>query len=190
MTSKVELCSNALLLLGHSPISAMGEGDRGVLMQSIYDQQRRASIRAHPWNFAEWSEVLAPDSPAPAREWANRFLWPGDCLRPLYAGERGEGAHDWRVQGRTILYDDDVLYLTYSRDVEDANSFDALFADALCARLAFTAAYPLTKSTELQKAMYALYVAKLEEAKGIDGQENPPDQIEGSYLLEARRRRG
>jgi hypothetical protein len=188
MTSKVELCSNALLLLGHSPISSMGEGDRGVLMQSLYDQVRRATIRAHVWNFAKWAVDLAPDSTPPAGEWSSRFLFPGDLLRFLWIGERGE-TYEYDIQGRSVLFDDDGLYLTYLRDVEDPNEFDALFADALCANLAFTGAYPLTKSIDLQKAMYALYTQKLKDATQINGQEIPPAEISGSPLLSARRRR-
>lgn len=188
MTSKVEICSNALLLLGHAPISAMGEGDRGALMQSLYDQVRRATIRGHVWHFAKESVTLAPDATPPAGEWSARFLVPGDSLRVLWVGERGEEL-DYEIQGRAVLYSGESLYLTYLRDVEDVNTFDATFVDALCANLAFTAAFPLTKSVELQKAMYALYTEKRREATTINGQEVPPAEISGSPLLTARRRR-
>lgn len=189
MTSPVEICSNALLLIGHAPIASLTEGsDRANLMSSLYTQVRRATIRSHVWNFAKWSEALAPDVSAPF-DYAYRFLLPGDCLRALWIGERGE-THDYDIQGRTILFDEDPLYLTYLRDVEDPNSFDAMFIDALCANLAFTGAYPLTKSVELQKAMYALYAQKKADASTINGQELPPAEISSSYLLNARRARG
>jgi hypothetical protein len=167
----------------------MGEGARGAFMESIYNQVRRATIRGHVWNFAKWSDTFAPDATPPATEWSYRFLLPGDCLRVLWIGERGE-TYPYDVQGRSILFDETALPLTYLRDVEDPNVFDASFADALCANLAFTASYPLTKSNELQKSMFTLYQTKKNEAQQVNGQEVPPAEISGSPLLDARRRRG
>lgn len=190
MTSKVEICSNALLLVGHAPIAAMDEGDRATLMDNLYDQVRRATIRAYPWNAATTIALLSPAATGPAFGFTNRFLLPGDCLRVLSITEDELlETPPYRLLGRYVHSDESAIPLTYVFDVEDPNDLDALCVDALCARLAMTAAFPLTKSLELQKAMFALYKDKLAEARAVDGQEEPPAAIVGSHLLNARRRR-
>jgi hypothetical protein len=133
--------------------------------------------------------LLSPDATAPAFEWTNQFTLPPDCLRVVSIGEKGEHP-DFTIEGRKILSNDASVKLGYIRDEEDANTFDAMFNDALSANLAWTAAWPLTKSETLQKAMYELYQAKIQEARAIDGTETPPGEIDDSYMLDARRSGG
>ncbi|MEK9796979.1 MAG: hypothetical protein VW713_09580, partial [Alphaproteobacteria bacterium] len=89
--SAVSICSNALLLLGDAPISSFDEdNDRTRLVANLYSAKRDRVLRAHPWNCATKREVLSPDATAPAFDWANRFLLPGDWLRTLSVGLAGE----------------------------------------------------------------------------------------------------
>lgn len=190
MSSKVELCSNALILLGLSPIASLTESsDRAIVMANLYDQVRRASIRLHIWNFAQEAVQLSPSSTTPLGGWSYQFTLPGDCLRVLWGGEEGEHP-EYRMRGRRILANESSFLLEYLKDIEDANTFDALFADYLCANLAFTGAYPLTKSETLQKACFALMGEKLKMARAIDGQEEPPRSLDYSPILNARRSGG
>lgn len=190
MSSPVQICSNALILTGGSPIASLTESsDRAILMANLYDQVRRATLRRHLWNFAITRVLLSPDATAPAFEWAAAFTLPSDCLRVVSIGELGEHP-EYTLEGRKILSDEASIKLGYVRDEDDPNTFDAMFEDALCANLAYTAAWPLTKSETLQKAMFALYEIKIKEARAIDGSETPPGQVDDSYLLNARRGSG
>lgn len=190
MSSPVEICSNALILVGAQPISSLSEtSDRAILMSNLYDQIRRATLRRHLWNFAMTRVLLSPDVTPPAFEWTAQFTLPSDCLRVVSLGEIGEHP-DYTIEGRKILSNDASVKLGYVRDEEDANVFDVMFCDALSANMAFAAAFPLTKSEALQKAMYQLYSEKITEARTIDGVETPPGQIDDSYFLNARRSGG
>jgi hypothetical protein len=190
MSSPVEICSNALILVGASPIASLSEtSDRAIVVSNLYDQVRRATLRRHLWNFAMTRELLSPDSTPPAFEWSNAFTLPGDCLRLVSIGEKGEHP-DYTLEGRKILSNDSSIKLGYVSDVSDVSQFDAMFIDALCANIAFTAAWPITKSESMQKAMWTLYQSKIQEARTIDGVETPPGEIDSSYLLDARRASG
>lgn len=190
MSSPVNICSNALLLLGAQTIASLTESsDRAVLMSNLYDQVRRATLRSHIWNFAKARVLLSPDTTAPAFEWSARFQLPGDCLRVISVGEKGEHP-EYVIEGRWILSNESSVKLGYIYDVTDASTFDALFVDALCANLAFTGAYPVTKSEALQKAMFSLFEEKRKLARAIGAQEEPPGQIDDSPMLNARRSGG
>lgn len=187
MSSKIELCSNACLLIGCSPIASLTESsDRAILMANIYDQVRLAALRRHPWNCAKEMVLLSPDTVTPPFQWPYQFQLPGDCVRVLSVGEEGEHP-DYRIRGRLIMSDETSIKLEYIKNTDDPNTYDALFNDYLCARLAFTAAYPLTKDSGLQKAMAVLMEQNLKDARLVDGLEEPPQQIDDSPILRARR---
>jgi hypothetical protein len=186
-TSDVQVCSNALLLLGADPINSFDDdSDRGLLVSNLWPNARDAVLRAHPWNCAIEYVQLAPLVQAPAFDFAYQFLLPGDCLRVLSVGEEGETPR-FRIVRRKILADDAALNLRYIMKNTDVPSYDSLLVEALTAYMAMTCAYPITKSKSVFDAMSALYEFKLRQARTIDGQEEPPEEFGDTPLLNARR---
>lgn len=186
-TSAVQICSNALLLLGANTINSFDdEGDRVTLVANLWPNALDAVLRSHPWNCAVKRLTLAPDSTAPDFDYAYQFTLPGDCLRVLSCGRKGE-AQAYEIEGRKLLSDDDTIYLRYIRKNTDIPSWDALLVQAAEAYMAMTCAYPITKSASMVEAMNSLWTMKLRQARTIDGQENPPEDLGDSPLLTARR---
>jgi hypothetical protein len=186
-TSEVQICSNALLLLGAQTINSFDDdNDRALLVANLWPNTLEAVLRSHPWNCAIKRVALAPDAVAPAFEWAYAFTLPGDCLRLLSIGERGEYP-EFELEGRKILFDEAELKLRYVYKNEDIPSWDALLVQAAEAYMAMTCAYPITKSASMFEAMTRLWDLKLRQARTIDGLENPPEQLGDFPLLNARR---
>lgn len=54
MLTDIEVCNKALLMLGAQTIGSFPDvsTDRGQLVSALYDQARKAVLRAHPWNCA------------------------------------------------------------------------------------------------------------------------------------------
>jgi len=189
-TSVVEICSNALLLVGAGTISDLNEtNDRARLVANLWNQTRRATLRAHPWKFAKTRVALGPASPVPAFGWEQKFLLPGDWLRTIQVGEEPIDRPNYLEEGGYIYMNELECFLVYVQEVEDPLRFDSLFVDAVSARMAFNVAYPLTKDKDLQIAMGKLYFAKLQEARFVDGVSNPPQDVDDSPILIARRSR-
>lgn len=185
-TSEIQICSNALLLLGDSPINSFTDGsDRATLASNLWDNARQAVLRSHPWNCATEMVALAPESTAPAFDWAYQFLLPGDCLRVLFVGEAGV-PDDYVIKGRRILADVNPLYLTYITDNEDVASWDAMLVEAMQRYMAFSMAYPITKSGTLRDSFFNEYSNLLKQARSVDGQEEPPQQVGDFPLLSVR----
>lgn len=168
MASQVEICNRALQILGAQRITSLDEGSRNALScAAAYEPVRLAELRKHPWSFAVRRAVLAADSPAPTWGRANAFTLPSTCLRllPSYP-EDNVNSLDWQIEGRAILTDESApLYIRYIADVTDPNTMDALFREALSAKLAFEMCEEITQSNSKQEIAGGRYKDAVAEAR-------------------------
>lgn len=187
MSSKITICSNALLQLGKKPIATFDEGnDRALLCSNFYPDVRDATLRIHPWNCATKRLPLAPSTTEPVYEFDFAFDMPAEMLRFLEA----DTAAGWKIEGQQILANENPLYVKYIFRNENVPSYDALLIEVLTAAMAVKMAYPLTKSTSEVQAAQALYKFWFDQAKGVDGQEDTPDQLSAPSLTRVRRSGG
>jgi hypothetical protein len=174
--SDVSVCSNALQRLGADPISALNQAvKRAQVAANLFPVERDALLRAHPWNFATRSELLAPDATAPAFDFAARFAVPAEWLRTLQVGTRSQRLV-WRQEGRYILCDESVLPLRYVYANTDLGSWDAKVVHALELRMAAAMAYAITQSASLRDQMLAEAEAAFKQAKTLDGQDEDGEE--------------
>lgn len=193
MTSIVSICNAALDLLGADPITSLDDDTKAArLCNRNYARVRDAVLRAYPWNCAITRASLAALSTTPAYEYALQYALPEGpapayCLRVLSIDGEVDFGLTYKVEGRNILTDEtaplDILYIAR---IEDPALFDALLIDAIAARLAFDAAYPLTGSAALAESMSRAYGEKLAEARAVDAQEGSPDEFTAPGWLESR----
>lgn len=186
----VSICSNALLSLGADPISSFDEAngdvelDRAKLCANLYPRLRLGVLRSHPWNCAIRRVQLSPDSQPPVFGYANRFLLPGDWLRTLGVGDRGDRV-DFRAEGRYLLSDAIVFPLLYIADV-DENQWDSLLVDAMTAAVAARLAYPITRSASMVEVKTAELRQLMQQARTVDGQDDPPETLGDFPLMRSR----
>lgn len=184
MTTAVQICSNALLMLGDKPINSFDEStDRSRLAKNVYPSVRDYLLRSHPWNCAIKREILAPDSTAPAFDYQNRFLKPGDWLRTLSVGKEG-CRPDYLMEGDYILANTNVLYLRYIFRQDEAK-WDAMLVHAVQTVMQGIFAYPVTGSSSQQQLIATLAEPLLKKARAVDGQEDPPQEFGNEGLYEA-----
>lgn len=188
MSSIVAICNIGLINLGEDTISSLDDQTkRAKLCKQRYADIRDAVLRAHPWNCAIERVSIPAEAAGPTWGYANKFQLPVDplCLRVLDI----ENAADmpWKIEGKFIVTDiGSPVRIRYIKRVEDSTEYDALLVQAIGARIAADLAMPLTQSQDLMKSMWSLYVEKLREARGIDGQEGTPDQFEDDTWIGAR----
>lgn len=189
MASAIEICSNALLLLGDAPIASFSEtSDRARLCSNLYPIAKRAILRAHAWNCTIKREILAPETATPAFDWGFQFARPASWLRTLQVGY-DNCPLDYVMEGVRLLANTNVLPLVYQAEVTEGE-WDALLTDVMVKRMEMDLAYPITKSTSLRDSLkqefYAKGVGVLARAKAVDGQENPPEGWNDSPFLQVR----
>lgn len=186
MTSAVGICSNALLQLGDQPIAALTENtDRARLCNNLWPMVRDYILRKGVWACTRAAVVLPPEAAAPAFDWSHSFVLPGDCMRVLQVGQRGQRL-DYEARGRRILANVASLPIVYQQSVTDPVQWDAAMVDAACAELAARLAYPITQSASMAQQMEAKARQLLREAQAISGQDDPPQDWADSPFIEVR----
>lgn len=185
-TSDVQICSNALLLLGDDPIASFDEeSTRATLCANLWPTVRDAVLRSHPWNCAMKRVALAADTATPDFDWAYQFSLPGQCLRVWTVGRKGESAA-WEVCGTKLMTDEAIAYVRYIERPSDAAKYDGMLVLALTSGMAAALAYPITKSKTQQEAMVALHQEHMKRARTVDGQEGTGEDSPDSALIAVR----
>jgi hypothetical protein len=186
MSSETEIASNALTKLGAQPITSIVDDttQRANLCRAYYYNVRDAVLRAYPWKCATEQAALAREIDAPVFGYAYKFKLPVEpyCLRVLIV----EDDPPYDIKGRYLYTDESSVNIEFIKRIEDPGEFDALLSEAIECRLAAELAWPVTKDSTLIKNMWALYEAKLREARTIDGMEAPEDPWESNALIEVR----
>ncbi|MDR1276571.1 MAG: hypothetical protein LBL72_09370 [Candidatus Accumulibacter sp.] len=186
MTNRIQICSNALLMLGAQTINDFDEGsDRSKLAANLYPMTVEDVLRAHPWNCAVKRVVLSPDQTAPAFGYAYRFSLPSDWLRTLSVGDAGRET-DYRSEGRKLLADVRVLKLRYVFLNDREETWDAALANVVTMAMAWRMAYAITQSASVEQLRFGVYENALKRAKAVDGQDDPPETL-GDFPLFASR---
>lgn len=186
-TSDVQICSNALLLLGDQTIASFDEGSmRATLCSNLWPTVRDAVLRSHPWNSAMRRVALAKDTIPPDFDWVNQFSLPGDCLRVWTVGRDEDSPSLWQVEGTKLLCDDEIAYVRYIIRLSEAAAYDALLLQALTSGMAKVLAYPVTKSMTTVEAMAKLHEMDLRKARTVDGQEGTGEDSPDSALIRVR----
>lgn len=191
MTDKVGIFNQALIPLGTARlVMDPNESTKAaILCNAVYDDARDATLRAHPWNFAEEHAQLAAKTTPPLFGFQRCFALPTApfCLRVLRIHDRPRAV--WKVKGRDLQTDEAApLDLIYVARVTDEQVFDPLFVAAFAARLGAMVAYGLTKSRTKENDAWERYRnILLPEARSVDGQEGSAPFAFGDSFLDSRR---
>lgn len=209
--SKVEICNMALQLLGDESIISLSDGTTQAEQCNFrYDSARRSVLEMHPWNFALKRASLPLSSTKPAFDFSHQFTLPSDLLRviatdkeldvvynsdPYFNGYKtigfqtafSSGRDRYKIEGRNLLYDDDVCNVLYLRDEEDTTLFSPLFVEALALFLASRIVYKITGSRTMEKeflAEFDNYMARV--ARTVDAQQGTIERSDTSRMLSVR----
>lgn len=158
-------------------------------LKTVWDVERRATIRDGVWNFAVRRAGLPAQEGVPAAElypWQFRYPLPADCLR--FVEILGLVARDaYTLEGKAILCSISApLYVRYARDVVEPALWDETFARAFAYRLALAAGPRISGSAFDMAGAQAKYDDAIGRAKQIDSLENPAEEAEDSSWITSR----
>lgn len=197
MPSVVDICNEAMDLLGAATITSLTENSKEArLCNRRFDTVRDAVLRSHPWNVAITRASLAKDATAPAFGFASQFTLPTNpyCLRVISfwnsSVNNEVAAYDsnvmYKIEGRKVLSNEGSCSITYISRVTDTELFDSLLSSAIAHKLASETAYAITGSNSVSQAMQAMYETRLREAKSIDAMEGYPEQPQADEYINIR----
>ena len=162
-------------------------------LNANWDGMRDLVLRSHLWNFATdpaGVDLVTDGAYAPTTlsDHAYRYVLPPDFLRlDLQRLWPQSLRRSVRVGGRWLYsYDGGPIHIVYVRKVPAVGEWDALFAEAFACRLAAQVAKRITGDEGMRRGLMQDYRLALAEAKGVDGRENPPEEIEETDWTTAR----
>lgn len=113
------------------------------------------------------------------------YMLPSDylCARSV-----DDAAASWQIEGKRLLATEANAILHYTRYESDATRWEILLQEAIVAKLAMEASWPLTKDMKLMGGMAELYGVKLKEAQGTNKSERQPlkPRISPTTLIDVR----
>ena len=197
MPSVVDICNEAMDLLGAATITALTEDSKEArLSNRRFETVRDQVLRAHPWNAVIERKELAQDSSAPAFGFAHQYTLPTNpyCLRVLsfWNGnvDNEIAAYDsqnmFKVEGRKVLSDETTCRIIYIARITDTEQYDSLLSSTIAHKLASEVAYAITGSNSVGQQMFQLYQARLAEARSMDAAEGMPDKIISDTFINSR----
>lgn len=197
MPSVVDICNEAMDLLGAATITSLTENSKEArLCNRRFDTVRDQVLRSHPWNCAITRATLAKDAAAPAFGFSSQFTLPTNpyCLRVLSfwnaTVNSDVAAYDstamFKVEGRKILTNQSECKIVYVFRQEDTEQFDSLLSSTIAHKLAAETAYAITGSNGVASNMFALYEQQVRLARSMDAMEGYPDKIQADDFVNIR----
>lgn len=183
--SAVEICNDALIILGAEKISSLSDDTRvAILCNEEYEKVRDQLLYSHPWNFAIKQDTWAPDADVPTGHWefTYAFSLPSDCLRIWKVDCESE----WRIHGRKLMANSDVVYVEYIKKETDTTLFTPGFSEALAHKLASRISYSVNQSATFSEGVDKKAEEILRNARSYDAQEAYQDRVFADDFLKAR----
>jgi hypothetical protein len=192
------LVNESLRMLGEVTITSFEEGtDVAATCAALAPTTIRACLTKHPWRFtlakAQLAQLVAP----PASEYRRAFALPADCLVVRQAFQDGLSRTpflDYERFEQALLADVPALWIDYQREVPPRD-WPPPFREFVRFALADVFSIPVTGSLTAGDVMHRRAYGNpaelgqggaFREARRVDGQQQPPQQITDNPLLAAR----
>jgi hypothetical protein len=199
MSTDIEICAQALIRLGETPITSFDDGtDAAEICATIYPQYARFLISKHPWKFARKKVQLARLSEAPVNEYQYQFQLPSSLLqvRAVYnSGSVGaRPVQDYRRLGNQIHSNHPELWLEFQFFPAEED-WPFWFREFAITALAGVLAMPVTekeaKAQLWQQVAFGLpsdnqQGGMFADCKRTDAQESPQEVVVDNPVLAAR----
>jgi len=168
-TVAIDICSNALMLLGHKPIASFDEEGTGAqVSKAFYESSYRAKLGGYTWNFAKQKVLLTKMNEEPLNQWKYMYQLPTDHIRTITVFPHS----DYTIVKDKVYSDTDNLEMDFIYRV-DESFMTALFREAFEIYLAGKFAVSVTENVTAADAWMKQSDRAFKSAKTVDAQEKP-----------------
>jgi len=181
MTTKTDLCNQALSLIGADSITSFEENTSTARrMKTIYDTSRKALLRLHPFQCAVKRIKLSPITAQPEFGYNYQFQLPDNLIRII-----NTNTEDYVIEADRLLSNSNQLNLIYVFDNKNEESYDSLFIECLVLYLAYKISKAITGSQGTSDSYYTQTQELIKQAKAVQAQEVPSQQFfkDSDYTL-------
>jgi hypothetical protein len=184
MASKIDLISNALILIGDLPITSLtGNARAQVVANNLYENIKKAELSKFPWSFARKKFVVTAESVAPVgTEWKKKYTLPSDLLYLIKINPN----IPYRIYGNEIYTNyEESITVDYIHNVSEA-LFPESFAKVMEYALAKDFALSVRDSVTTKDIMASEYLNQSRMARFTDSQQQPVTPIQSRPFIDVR----
>ena len=183
MATNFDIINLALRRLGLEAISSLSDSNRGKVMNTLYDQVRKAALEEFHWPFAIKRAKLQEDFGAtPEFEYSHAHELPADYIKAI--SEFNDTTYI--REGEFVLSDSSEILLRYVADISDTTKFNPLFIKTFYLMLAQEAAYSLVQDKGLMTGLTTELGDVFSKARTYASQESTPKDFEVTDFLDVR----
>lgn len=124
--TKLSICSDALIMLGESPLTSFSGTDAGVVCDRLYDDIKKMTLAMYPWSFTI-SKLQLSRGTAPVNEYKYAYNLPTSLQR--ISGVRAVfnsaqvGAQPiqggWEILGKTLITNQETIVIDFQVEPEE-----------------------------------------------------------------------
>ena len=199
--TKLSICSDALILLGASPLSSFSEGtDSAQICDRLYDDLKDSLIASYPWSWSFKKVQLARLTSTPVNEWKYQYALPGDRIagvRAVYASTAtgiSPIQYGWEIQGDKLDTSEETIVVDYQFSPNESalpTYFVQLLKYAMAAEIAETVTDQITKAQYYEQKAYGTPQENrrggyFRVAANIDGANNSMEAFQDFTLISVR----
>jgi hypothetical protein len=182
-TSKIQMISNALVLLGDAPIADLsGNGAGSVAGANLYESAYTGLLSNHRWRFATKYQELTKLAASPdTDDYKYQYQLPSDYLLLI----KVSAIRDFEIYGDKIYSNTNHMKLDYIYRVDEDN-LPPYFQLTMQFMLASLLAIPVTGNSTRADEYRLQYEAQLKRAKFQDASSRPNQPIQHSPFVQVR----
>jgi len=183
MCSKVDIVSNALLLVGHGAISSFNadQGAGAVVGDALFDTTLRYLLSTTYWRFSVKQQQLSRLSATPLKNWQYAFQIPTDAITIHRVTPRA----NYQIFGDKLYANVDELYADYTYQVSP-EELPTYFVQAMQYKLAADFAISITNDTQKNALYEQKFSRELAVAMAADAKSHPPEAIQDQPFTDVR----
>lgn len=183
MSSRIDIISSSLLVLGHDTINSLNDpGYPNRVAQNLYDNMVQFELTKSNWTFARTKVQLAQLTEGPVDEFDNAYQLPADKLKVLFI----------RPRTRYKIYGDQLwtnasgeLFLDYIANVGE-DRWPPSFTQMCIFALAANWGIPIREGFTTRAALKDDYTDASRTARTVDSTQAPQDPIRSNPFVAAR----
>ena len=184
MASKIDLISNALILIGDNPINSLTGGSRAAQVGSnLYDGIVQMELSKHRWGFARRKAQLSLTTETiPDDEYRSVYQLPTDLITLI----KIKPNIDYQIYGDKVYCNlSQALYCDYVANVAESE-WPPYFSKMIEYALATDFASSIRDSASSADRMVSMYLNAAKAARSIDSMQHPPTPIVSNPFIAVR----
>lgn len=131
MASEIDVCNEALNLLGDDSITALTEStDAARMCNRFYASARDKVLGSHNWRCCSKRVQLAMLAETPAFDYTYYFQIPSDCVK-IIRTDLDDAGYVWKREGNKIATDEGTVYLEYVQRITDPTKWPIWLKEAI-----------------------------------------------------------